>query len=113
MMVEERLAQACLGCGERGRRGGRGVVRRGGAGAPFYRVGGGAGRTNREGNGGPAVGRHYWPSGLVGRGNGGGEWGAISEREGDAGAARALEAAVAAFGRLRPFEEGSRSGPTR
>jgi hypothetical protein len=42
------------------------------------------------------VGRNYWPSGSVGRGNGRGEWGvksgeceAISRRGGDTGAARA------------------------
>jgi hypothetical protein len=43
--VEERLVQAFSGRGDRGRRGRGGVVTRGGAGAPFYRVGGGAGRT--------------------------------------------------------------------
>jgi hypothetical protein len=48
--VEERSAWACSGPGERGRRGGGGVVRRGGVGAPFYRVGGGAGRPDRQGN---------------------------------------------------------------
>jgi hypothetical protein len=32
------LGAGSLGHGERGRRGGGGVVRRGGAGAPFYRV---------------------------------------------------------------------------
>jgi hypothetical protein len=43
-LVEERLARACSGHRERGRRGGGGVVRRGGAGVPFYRVEWGAGR---------------------------------------------------------------------
>jgi hypothetical protein len=96
------------------------VVRRGGAGAPFYRVGGGAGRTNREGNGGAGGGAPLLAIWFGGEGKQRGEWGvnrgecgAISEREGDAGAARTLEAAVATFSRLRPFEEGSRSGPTR
>jgi hypothetical protein len=44
------LGAGSLGCGERGRRGRGGVVSRGGAGAPFYRVGGGAGRPDGEGN---------------------------------------------------------------
>jgi hypothetical protein len=48
--VEEHMMQARLGCGERGRRGRGGVVRRGGAGTPFYGVGGGAGWLDREGN---------------------------------------------------------------
>jgi hypothetical protein len=38
--VEERSVRACSGCGERGRRRGGGADAR----APFYRVGGGAGR---------------------------------------------------------------------
>jgi hypothetical protein len=41
-VVEEHSARACSRRGERGR-GGGGAVSRGGAGAPFYRVGGGAG----------------------------------------------------------------------
>jgi hypothetical protein len=49
-------------------------VRRGGAGAPFYRVGGGAGWSNGEGNRAAGGGAPLWPSGSVGRGNGGGEW---------------------------------------
>jgi hypothetical protein len=39
-------------------------VRRGGAEAPFY------GEGNRAAGGGAPL----WPSGSVGRGNGGGEW---------------------------------------
>jgi hypothetical protein len=49
-VVEERSARACSGRGGSGRRGGRGVVRRGGPGAPFYRVGGEAGWPDGEGN---------------------------------------------------------------
>jgi hypothetical protein len=63
------------GHGERGRRGGGGVVRRGGDGVPFYRIGGGVGRPNGEGNWVASGGAPLWPSGLVGRGNGWGEWG--------------------------------------
>jgi hypothetical protein len=44
------LSAHSLGHGERGKRGGGGVMRRGGAGTPFYRVGGGAGRPDQEGN---------------------------------------------------------------
>jgi hypothetical protein len=44
------LGAGSLGRGERGRRGRGGVVSRWGAGAPFYRVGGGAGRLDGEGN---------------------------------------------------------------
>jgi hypothetical protein len=39
-VVEECSAWARSGRGEKGRRGGGGLVRRGGAGEPFYRVGG-------------------------------------------------------------------------
>jgi hypothetical protein len=75
------------------------------------------GRTDKR-IGRPVVGRHYWPSGSVGRGNRGGEWGvkrglcgAIFERGRDARAVSALEAAsAAAFGRFHPEEEGSRAG---
>jgi hypothetical protein len=49
-VVEERSVWARLGRGERGRRGGGGVVRRGGVRAPFYRVRGGARRSDGEGN---------------------------------------------------------------
>jgi hypothetical protein len=71
-------------------------VRRGVAGAPFYKVGGGAGRSDGEGN---------WAAGgrapllairFGGEGKQRGEWGVkrgecgtISGRGGDAGAARA------------------------
>jgi hypothetical protein len=53
--AEENSARACSGLGERGRRGGGGVVRRGGFGAPFYRVGGGAGRSGVGGERAAAV----------------------------------------------------------
>jgi hypothetical protein len=42
-----------------------------------------------------------------------GECGIVSERGGDAGVARALEAAADTFSRLRLREEGSWTGPTR
>jgi hypothetical protein len=48
--VEECSVRARSRHGERGRRGGGGVVRRGGAWTPFYRVGGGARQPDREGN---------------------------------------------------------------
>jgi hypothetical protein len=72
-----------------------------------------------KGIGRPMVGHHYWPSGSVGRANGGGERGVkgggsaapFSGEEGTPGW-HALEAAAAAFGRLCPGEEGSRAGPT-
>jgi hypothetical protein len=48
--VEERWVWARSGRGERRKRGRGGVVRRGGAEAPFCRVGGGAGRPDGEGN---------------------------------------------------------------
>jgi hypothetical protein len=48
--VEEHSTRARSGHRERGRRGGGGVVRRRGARAPFYRVGGGVGRSDGEGN---------------------------------------------------------------
>jgi hypothetical protein len=67
--VEERSVRARSGSGDRGRRGGGGVVRRGGAGAPFYRVKGGAGWSDGEGNRVAGGGAPLWPSGLVGRGN--------------------------------------------
>jgi hypothetical protein len=44
--VEERSARAHSGRGERGRRGGGGAVGGANAGAPFYRVGGGAGQPS-------------------------------------------------------------------
>jgi hypothetical protein len=47
--VEERSAWAHLGHGERGGRGKGGVVRRGCAGVPFYRVGGGSRVAGRGG----------------------------------------------------------------
>jgi hypothetical protein len=106
--------RARSGRGERGRRGGGGVVRRRGAGAPFYRVRGGAGRPDGEGNraaggGAPLLairfsGEGKW-RGCVGSEEG--QCGAISGRGGDVGAVRALEAAAAVFGRLHPEEEGS------
>jgi hypothetical protein len=49
-VVEQHSVRAHSGCGERGRRGGGGVVRNGGVGGALYRVGEGAGRLNREGN---------------------------------------------------------------
>jgi hypothetical protein len=89
-------------------------------GRPFIGSEGERGGRTGKGIRRPVVGRHYWPSGSVGRGTGGGEWGvkrgecsAISERGGDVGAVHVLEAAVAVFGRLRPEEEGSRAGSTR
>jgi hypothetical protein len=48
--VEERSTRAHLGYGERGRRGGGGVVRRGGVRMPCYRDGGGAGWSDGEEN---------------------------------------------------------------
>jgi hypothetical protein len=67
----------------------------------------------------PVVGHHYGPSGSVGRGNEGGEWGvkrgecsSISGEEGMLGQ-HTLEAAMAVFDRLHPREEGSRVGPMR
>jgi hypothetical protein len=42
---------------------------------PFYRVRGGAGRPDGEGNQAASGGAPLWPSGLVGRENGRGEWG--------------------------------------
>jgi hypothetical protein len=65
-----------LGARREGKEGWGGVVRRGGAGVPFYRVRGRAGLGQMgRGIGWPVVGQHYGPSGLVGRGNGGVEWG--------------------------------------
>jgi hypothetical protein len=63
---------------------------------PFVGSEGERGGRTGKGIGRPVVGRHYWPSGSVGRGNRGGEWGvkrgecgAVSGRGGDAGVARA------------------------
>jgi hypothetical protein len=67
--VEERSAWAHSMHGERGRRGGGGVVRRGDAEAPFYRVRGEWGGQTGRGIRRPVVGRHYGPLGSVGRGN--------------------------------------------
>jgi hypothetical protein len=47
----------------------------GGVSLPFYRVRGGAGRPDGEGNQAASGGAPLWPSGLVGRENGRGEWG--------------------------------------
>jgi hypothetical protein len=74
-VVEERSARAHSGHSERGRRGGGGLVRRVGAGAPFYRVGGGEGWLDGVGNRVACGGAPLWPSDSVGRGNKGGEWG--------------------------------------
>jgi hypothetical protein len=119
--VEDCSARARSGQGERGRRGGGGVVRRGGTRAPFYWVGGERGGPTGRGIGWPVVGHHYGPSRSVGRGNKGGGRGVkrgrgvrhrFRERRGHQGGVRALEAAaVVAFGRLRPRDEGSRWGP--
>jgi hypothetical protein len=96
-------------------------VRRGGAGMPFYRVGGERGSRTGRGIRRPVVGCHYRPSGSVGRGNEGGEWGvkmggsaALFPGEEGTPGRRTLEAAVAAaaFGWLRLREEGSRAEPT-
>jgi hypothetical protein len=64
------------------------------------------------------LGRHYWPSDLVVRANGGGEWGvkrgecgAVFGRGGDTRAVRTLEAAMAVFGQLGPEEEEVGRGP--
>jgi hypothetical protein len=95
-------------------------VTRGGARAPYYRVEGRVRRPNGVGNQEASGGAPLWPSGSVGRGNRGGEWGVktggecggIFKRGGDAGVVRTLEAvAAAAFGWLRPGEEGSWVGP--
>jgi hypothetical protein len=59
-VVDECLAQAHSGHGERGRRGGGGVVRRGGAGAPFYRVGGEVGQPDGKGNRAAGGGAPLW-----------------------------------------------------
>jgi hypothetical protein len=48
--VEERSVRACSGHGERGRRGRGGAVGGADAGAPFYRLGGGAGGPVSERN---------------------------------------------------------------
>jgi hypothetical protein len=65
VVVEERSAQARSGRGERGRRGGGGVVRRGGARAPFYCFRGEQGGCTGRRIGRLAVGHHYGPSGSV------------------------------------------------
>jgi hypothetical protein len=55
--VEECSARASSGRGERGCRGGGGLVMRGGVGAPFYRVGG-----ERDGRTGRGI---EWPNGVA------------------------------------------------
>jgi hypothetical protein len=90
-------------------------VRRGGVGAPFYRVGGEQGGRTGKGIGRPVVGRHYWPSDLVGRGNGGVEWGvnrgecgAVSRIGGDVGVVRTRDSGdgcvrlASSWGRRKP-----------
>jgi hypothetical protein len=67
-VVEEHLARACLGCGEKARGAGGGVVRRGGAGTPFFRVGGGAGQLNGEGNRAADGGAPLWAIWFGGKG---------------------------------------------
>jgi hypothetical protein len=85
-------------------------------GRPFIGSEGDRGGWTERGIRWPVVGRHYGPSGSVGKGNrggelgvkrGGGECSTIPGRGGDGGTARALEAAVAAFGWLHSGKEGS------
>jgi hypothetical protein len=66
--VEERSARARSGHRERGRRGRGGVVRRGGARVSFYRVRGGAGRLDGEGNWAVGVGAPLWAIRFGGEG---------------------------------------------
>jgi hypothetical protein len=82
-------------------------------GRPFIGSEGEQGSQTGRGIGRQVVGRHYGPSGSVGRGNGRGEWGVKSagvrhrfrERRGRRGGARMQEAvAVTAIGWLRPGE---------
>jgi hypothetical protein len=67
--VEERSVRAHSGRGERGRRGGRGAN----AGAPFYRVGGGAGR--------PSIGEERAAAVVRRNGDEGGRFGRGSAKE--------------------------------
>jgi hypothetical protein len=86
--VEERSARAHSGTRERGRRGGGGAVRRADAGAPFYRVGGGAWQPGVGEERSMVVVRHngdeggYFGRGLVGVVVGSDEGGGCSGRYG-------------------------------
>jgi hypothetical protein len=86
--------------------------------APFYRVGGGAGRLDGEGNQVAGGGVPLWPSGLVGSGKIGGEWGVKRGESaalfpGEEGALRRHARTGGGGIRLHPGEEGSWAGPTR
>jgi hypothetical protein len=91
------LSVGLLGARREGRWGGGGVVRRGHAGMPFYRVGGGAGQPDREGNQATGGGAPLWAIRFGGEGKCRGEWGVmrrgggcgtVFRRGGDTGATR-------------------------